>query len=131
MLDLLPGTHELIVDLLAVCLFVDLVCLLDGNEQLGEVDQDGEFLVGSLETGGNCDKVLDLLLDLFLMGRDYVLDLEEAGRQALLSEKEGRTVDVFLLYAESEQQALLNFIGEDLDDEAYEVNRHDSKEILA
>ena len=68
MLDLLPRMYELIVDFLAVGLFIDLVSLLDRYEQFCEVYEDGEFLVGSFEASGNRNEILYLLLDLFLMG---------------------------------------------------------------
>lgn len=123
--------YELIVDFLAVGLFIDLVSLLDRYEQLCEVYENGEFLVGSFEASGNRNEILYLLLDLFLMGGDDVLDLKETRRKALLGQEKRGTVDVFLFDPESQQQTLLNFIGKDLYDETNEVDWHESEEILA
>lgn len=122
--------YELIVDFLAVGLFIDLVGLLDWYEQFCEVYEDGEFLVGSFEASGNRNEILNLLLDFFLMGGDDILDLKETRRQTLLCQEKRGTVDVFLFDPESQQQTLLNFIGKDLYDETNEVDGHESEEIF-
>jgi hypothetical protein len=120
----------LLVDFFAACLLVDLIGFLDGDEDLGEVGKDGEFLIGLPESGGNGDEVIDFLLDLVFVAGDDVLDFQEVRWLTLFGQQEGGSIYVLLLDPESQEEALLDLVGEDLDNEANKVDRQDSKYLL-